>query len=81
MCKVSSVCLAVKVLRGPQKLPTPQAAAYKSVPEAQMVGRRIALAEASSPAPLPVCFSQCMISILREVHELCEEELGVPHQG
>ena len=44
----SPCCLAVQVLRGPQKLPTPQAAAYKSMPEAQMVGRRIALAEVSS---------------------------------
>ncbi len=40
--------LAVQVLRGPQKLPTPQAAAYKSMPEAQMVGMRIALAEVGS---------------------------------
>ncbi|CAL5220409.1 g2420 [Coccomyxa viridis] len=40
-----SVSDYLKVLRGPQKLPTPQAAAYKSMPEAQMVGRRIALAE------------------------------------
>lgn len=46
----SMTCLPdVQVLWGPQKLPTPQAAAYKSMPEAQMVGRRIALAEAGFP--------------------------------
>ena len=37
---------ALQVLTGPRALPTPQAAAYKSMPEAQMVGRRFSLAEA-----------------------------------
>ena len=39
---------ALQVLTGPRALPTPQAAAYKSMPEAQMVGRRFSLAEACS---------------------------------
>ena len=37
---------ALQVLTGPRALPTPQAAAYKSMPEAQMVSRRFSLAEA-----------------------------------
>jgi hypothetical protein len=39
-----SLC-AVQMLKAPQKLLTAEQAAYRSMPEAQMVGRRYALAE------------------------------------
>ena len=54
-------CVAMQVLRGPQKLPTPQAAAYKSMPEAQMVGRRIALAEVGSRSRCLICNALLLI--------------------
>lgn len=46
-CACLLICLriCVQMLKVPQKLPSAEQAAYRSMPEAQMVGRRIALAE------------------------------------
>jgi hypothetical protein len=38
------------MLKAPQKLPSAEQAAYRSMPEAQMVGRRYALAEVGGQA-------------------------------
>lgn len=51
---MQSLGLAVQMLKAPQKLPSAEAAAAHSMPEAQMAGRRLALAERllSQHAPL-----------------------------
>ena len=54
-----------QVLKAPEKLPSAEQAAYKSMPEAQMLGRRYALAEVqdhpnNEKEASPVKRKQCM---------------------